>query len=184
MIKTSFGERHPDELARLKAAAGANVTVIDRTTAHEETLSLMAAADAYVSLHAARAWASPWPKRCSSAARSSRPGIRGTSTSWTRNSLLVDCELVTLDRDIPPYEAGMRWAEPDIAHAARLMRRCSTIRMRRAPSGCAAGPIWRRAQLRRDRAGGASACERSRRPGRHGVRRRRALAVRPRNSAA
>jgi len=39
------------------------------------------------------------------------------------NSLLVDCEFVTLDRDIPPYEAGMRWAEPDIAHAARLMRR-------------------------------------------------------------
>ena len=125
VIKTSFGERHPDELARLKAAAaGANVTVIDRTTAHEETLSLMAAADAYVSLHRSEGLGLTMAE----AMLLGRPVI---ATRYSGNldfmddgnSLLVDCELVTLDRDIPPYEAGMRWAEPDIAHAARLMRR-------------------------------------------------------------
>ena len=38
------------------------------------------------------------------------------------NSLLVDYQLATLGRDIPPYEAGARWAEPSVAHAAQQMR--------------------------------------------------------------
>ncbi len=35
----------------------------------------------------------------------------------------VAYELVTLDRDHGPYQAGQTWAEPDLEHAARLMRR-------------------------------------------------------------
>jgi uncharacterized small protein (DUF1192 family) len=38
------------------------------------------------------------------------------------NSLLVDCELVPLGHDIPPYGAELEWANPSEAHAAQLMR--------------------------------------------------------------
>jgi glycosyltransferase involved in cell wall biosynthesis len=39
------------------------------------------------------------------------------------NSLLVRYELKELDRDYEPYEKGSVWAEPDVDHAAELMRR-------------------------------------------------------------
>jgi glycosyltransferase involved in cell wall biosynthesis len=38
------------------------------------------------------------------------------------NSFLVPCDLITLDVDVPPYEAGSTWAEPNLNEAARLMR--------------------------------------------------------------
>jgi glycosyltransferase involved in cell wall biosynthesis len=39
------------------------------------------------------------------------------------NSCPVEFGLVTLDRDHGPYEAGQRWADPDVDHAAHCMRR-------------------------------------------------------------
>jgi glycosyltransferase involved in cell wall biosynthesis len=39
------------------------------------------------------------------------------------NSLLVPCEITTLKRAIPPYGAGLRWAQPSEEHAMRFMRR-------------------------------------------------------------
>ena len=38
------------------------------------------------------------------------------------NSLLVDCSLAPLGRDIPPYGAELEWANPSETHAAQLMR--------------------------------------------------------------
>ena len=39
-----------------------------------------------------------------------------------QNSWLVDHELVTIGADAPPYPPEGRWAEPDLDHAAALMR--------------------------------------------------------------
>jgi hypothetical protein len=39
------------------------------------------------------------------------------------NSYLVDYELVPIGADAAPYPPGGEWAEPDVEHAARLMRR-------------------------------------------------------------
>jgi glycosyltransferase involved in cell wall biosynthesis len=39
------------------------------------------------------------------------------------NSCPVAYAMVTLDRNYGPYEAGQQWAEPDVDHAAHLMRR-------------------------------------------------------------
>jgi len=39
------------------------------------------------------------------------------------NSLPVNYRLVTIVKDIGVYRAGQTWAEPDIGHAATLMRR-------------------------------------------------------------
>jgi hypothetical protein len=38
------------------------------------------------------------------------------------NSLLVRYELTRLEKDLPPYPRGAVWAEPDVDHAAELMR--------------------------------------------------------------
>ena len=53
----------------------------------------------------------------------------------TGNSLLVDCEMVELDRDHGAYEKGSCWAEPDIDHAAEWMRWIYTHREERAQIG-------------------------------------------------
>ncbi|WP_375408802.1 glycosyltransferase [uncultured Methylobacterium sp.] len=125
VIKTSFGEHQPEAYARLEAAAAdANVILINRTFSRHETLSLIAACDAYVSLHRSEGLGL-------SMAEAMLLGRPVVATRYSGNldfmdddnSLLVDCRIVTLDRDLEPYRAGQRWAEPSVTHAAAQMRR-------------------------------------------------------------
>lgn len=124
VIKTAFGDKHPVELARLREAAeGADITIIDRVTSRDETLSLMACADAYVSLHRSEGLGLTMAE----AMLLGRPVV-ATRFSGNLdfmddgNSLLVDYDLVAMEEDIPPYRTGQVWADPRIDHAARLMR--------------------------------------------------------------
>ena len=39
------------------------------------------------------------------------------------DALLVNCRLISIGRDDYPHGAGQVWADPDIAHAARLAAR-------------------------------------------------------------
>ena len=125
VIKTSFGNRNPENLKLLhEAADDANIDVIDAVYSRDQTLSLMAASDAYVSLHRSEGLGLTMAE----AMLLGRPVV---ATRYSGNvdfmddgnSLLVDSRIVTLDRDIAPYKAGQRWAEPSIVHAAALMRR-------------------------------------------------------------
>ena len=125
VIKTAFGDQHPVELERLRAAAeGADITIIDRVTSRDDTLSLMACADAYVSLHRSEGLGLTMAE----AMLLGRPVV-ATRFSGNldfmddENSLLVDCDLVAMEKDILPYRSGQIWAEPRIGHAAELMRR-------------------------------------------------------------
>jgi glycosyltransferase involved in cell wall biosynthesis len=52
-----------------------------------------------------------------------------------RNSCPVGYELVTLDRTHLDYHAGQQWAEPDVDHAAHLMRRLIDDEVSRAETG-------------------------------------------------
>ncbi|WP_449409318.1 glycosyltransferase family 4 protein [Methylobacterium komagatae] len=125
IIKTAFGDQHPAELDRLRAAAnGAAITIIDRVSSRDETLSLMACADAYVSLHRSEGLGLTM-------AEAMLLGCPVVATRFSgnldfmndENSLLVDCDPVTIEKDIAPYRAGQVWAEPHIHHAAQLMRK-------------------------------------------------------------
>ncbi|WP_093178335.1 glycosyltransferase family 4 protein [Variovorax sp. YR266] len=125
VLKTSFGDRHPAELQKLRdAAAGANITVIDQVFSPDEVLSLMNACDAYVSLHRSEGLGLTMAE----AMLMGKPVI-ATNFSGNvdfmddGNSLLVPYELVKLGKPIPPYDADLEWAEPSVEHAARLMRR-------------------------------------------------------------
>ncbi|MEO8715589.1 MAG: glycosyltransferase family 4 protein [Acetobacteraceae bacterium] len=124
VLKTSFGDRHPDLMRELRdAAEGSNVRVIDAVFTREATLALMDACDCYVSLHRSEGFGLTMAE----AMLLGKPVIATNYSGnvdfmHTTNSLLVDYELVSLDRDLPPYPVGSRWAEPSIEHAARLMR--------------------------------------------------------------
>lgn len=86
--------------------------------------SLIRAADVYVSLHRAEGFGLV-------PAEAMYLGTPVIATNWSASTefmsedtaCLVDAELVQLERDIPPYRKGSRWAQPDVEQAARYMRR-------------------------------------------------------------
>jgi len=125
VLKTSFGDRHPAQLQELhEAAAGANIKIIDQIYSLDEVLSLMDACDAYVSLHRSEGLGLTMAE----AMLMGKPVI-ATHYSGNvdfmdeSNSLPVSYEIVTLEKSIPPYDAGLRWADPSVDDAARQMRR-------------------------------------------------------------
>jgi FkbM family methyltransferase len=125
VLKTSFGDRHRTQIQELSdAAAGANITVIDKVYNPDEVLSLMDACDAYVSLHRSEGLGLTMAE----AMLMGKPVI-ATNFSGNvdfmdeSNSLLVPYKLVKLGKPIPPYDADLEWAEPSVEHAAQLMRR-------------------------------------------------------------
>jgi glycosyltransferase involved in cell wall biosynthesis len=111
-------------LAMKEAAAGANVSIIDTVISREELNALYRACDCYVSLHRSEGFG----LTIAEAMMASKPviatGFSGNMDFMTaRNSYLVRYSLTEIERDHPPYRMGWHWAEPDIDHAAELMRR-------------------------------------------------------------
>jgi glycosyltransferase involved in cell wall biosynthesis len=106
-----------------KASSGLNVRMIDKHLSERDYLSLLAASDCYVSLHRSEGLG----LTLAQAMFLGKPVIATAYSGnmdfmTTDNSLLVRCKLVELDRGYGPYEKGNEWAEPDIDHAAQLMR--------------------------------------------------------------
>ncbi len=125
VLKTSFGDRHPDQFKALsEAAAGARITLIDQVYSPDEVLSLMDACDAYVSLHRSEGLGLTMAEAMLMGKPVIATNFSGNVDFMNAdNSLLVDYELVKVGRPIPPYDADLDWAEPSIDHAASLMRR-------------------------------------------------------------
>ncbi len=125
VIKTTSFGRYDSQVAELvEAARGANITIIDRVTTPDETLSLMECCDAYVSLHRSEGLGLTMAEAM----------LLGKPVIATRysgnldfmddaNSLLVDYQLVPLGPGVPPYDPAALWAEPSVDHAAHLMRK-------------------------------------------------------------
>ena len=90
----------------------------------QDLRDLMAACDAYVSLHRSEGTG----LTITDAMALGKPVI---ATSWSgnmdfmnvSNSFPVRYELVELQKNVGPYRAGEIWADPSVEHAAELMRR-------------------------------------------------------------
>ena len=109
---------------RLRAeAADTRVLVIDRLFDREEVNSVLALSDCYVSLHRSEGFG----LTLAEAMALGKPVIAtGHSANLdfmsVSNSLLVRHRMVRLEQDYPPYPRGSAWADPDVDHAAELMR--------------------------------------------------------------
>ncbi|HEX8559481.1 MAG TPA: glycosyltransferase [Pyrinomonadaceae bacterium] len=110
--------------AEEEAAGRGDIFRLDGVMSRDEVVSLVAAADCFVSLHRSEGFG----MGPAEAMYLGKPAVltdwSGNTDYMTRdNSAAVGYKLVPLGRDYGPYEARQVWAEPDVAEAARWMRR-------------------------------------------------------------
>jgi glycosyltransferase involved in cell wall biosynthesis len=125
LIKTTNAEKFKAKSDALIAEAGGDprIVLLDKYCTKEELNNIIASCDAYVSLHRTEGFGLP----IAEAMLLHKPVI---ATGWSgnldftteENSLLVKHEFSVNTEDYGPYKVGMRWAEPDVDHAAKLMR--------------------------------------------------------------
>jgi glycosyltransferase involved in cell wall biosynthesis len=126
LIKAGQSENHPDDYAELaeRLRGVPNVYLTDRMLTRARVNGLLAACDGIVSLHRSEGFG----LILAEAMYLGKPVI---ATGWSGNmdfmnsgnSCPVGYDLVTLERSHDTYAAGQQWAEPDVAHAAQLLRR-------------------------------------------------------------
>ncbi len=125
LIKCINQDREPEYHARLQAAVAEHddIRVIDRYLPPVDNANLTALCDCYVSLHRAEGFGLVLADAMWHGKPVIATGYSGNLDFMTpSNSLLVDYELVPIGEGMDPYPAAGRWAQPDVAHSARLMR--------------------------------------------------------------
>jgi glycosyltransferase involved in cell wall biosynthesis len=105
------------------AARGCPAVILDSFLSKGEVNALISLADCYTSLHRSEGFGLPLAE-----AMYLKKPVIATAYSGNldfmnvNNSFLVKYRLSEIKEDIGPYKAGSVWAEPDIEHAAALMR--------------------------------------------------------------
>jgi glycosyltransferase involved in cell wall biosynthesis len=125
VLKCINHERDPSSHARLLAATAGRpaVQVIDRTVAPGEKDAMIAACDCYVSLHRSEGFGFTMAEAMWLGRPVIATGYSGNLDYMTHeNSYLVDFQLVPIGDGVEPYPPDGVWAEPDVGHAAALMR--------------------------------------------------------------
>ncbi|HEY0553603.1 MAG TPA: glycosyltransferase [Thermoanaerobaculia bacterium] len=124
LIKVNHAEadlHYVDQLRR--RAAGLPVTLVTGTLAREAMDGLTAACDAYVSLHRSEGLGLPLIEAMYLGEPVIATGYGGvTDFLDDETGLVVRHRLIALESPQGPYPAGAVWAEPDVEHAAELMR--------------------------------------------------------------
>jgi hypothetical protein len=125
VIKTMGGDRHPAEHARVLAAAAADdrVRVIDARMAPERKDALLAALDCFVSLHRSEGFGLVIAEAMllgTPVLATDQGGARELMSAL--NAFPVDHRPVAVGPGREPYPAQAEWAEPELDHAAALMR--------------------------------------------------------------
>jgi glycosyltransferase involved in cell wall biosynthesis len=122
VLKLTHGSRRIRQ-AFQDEAQDHRIIVLDRVLERTELNSLIQLSDCYVSLHRSEGFG----VTIAEAMSLGKPAI---ATAYSANidfmspsnSFLVRYDLVRLERDYPPYTRGNVWADPDLDHAAELMR--------------------------------------------------------------
>ena len=104
-------------------AKDADVRLIPSLFYRRELDDLMSRADCYVSLHRAEGFGLTMAEAMSLGKPVIATAYSGNLDYMNPgNSFLVRYELTTIEEDHGPYQKGAVWAEPDVEHAAELMR--------------------------------------------------------------
>ena len=125
IVKALGGQHNPEAHERLRAAAAAHshVHVLEARLSASERNGLMNAADCYVSLHRAEGFGYTLAEAMWLGKPVVATGYSGNLDFMTSaNSYLVRHRLVPIGAGNDPYPADGVWAEPDVEHAAALMR--------------------------------------------------------------
>jgi glycosyltransferase involved in cell wall biosynthesis len=106
-----------------KASSGMNITLMDKHLHRDEMNTLMKLSDCYVSLHRAEGFGFTLAEAMILKKPVIATGYSGNTEFMSgENSLLVKYRLVEIENNDGPYKKGNIWAEPDLNHAAELMR--------------------------------------------------------------
>ena len=114
----------PDDLKQLHDAIGdANVRIIDGVLSRDEIDGLLQVSNCYVSLHRSEGFGLTIAEAMSIGKPVIATDYSGNVDFMTPgNSFPVKYGLTQIDSDYGPYKAGYTWAEPDLNHAADMMR--------------------------------------------------------------
>lgn len=125
-IKSTNGERYPAQMEALRRMAGGDsrIEVRDGFLSRPEMFAMENAVDCYVSLHRAEGFGLGMAECMYLGKPVIATGYSG-NLDFMRddNSLLVDYVMAPLHAGDYPHWQGQRWAEPDIGHAACLLRK-------------------------------------------------------------
>lgn len=128
-------------------AAGLNVVMLDGYLDRPDVCALINAADCYLSPHRSEGFGLTILEAMRLGKATIATAYSGNTDFMTpENSYLLDYALVPLARNHGPYPAGAVWAEPDIDHAARLIREVVAH-----PADAAARGAQARIDVERDR---------------------------------
>ena len=125
IVKSLNGDHDPESHRRLRAAVAAHpdAHLIEQRLSPADRDGLMNAADCYVSLHRAEGFGYTLAEAMWLGKPVIATGYSGNVDYMSRdNSYLVDHRLVEIGPGHEPYPADGVWAQPDVDHAARLMR--------------------------------------------------------------
>jgi glycosyltransferase involved in cell wall biosynthesis/SAM-dependent methyltransferase len=141
VLKSINAEQHPDEHDRLRLAAQGHphVHLLDFYVSVEDKNGMIAAADCYASLHRSEGFGITM-------AEAMLLGKPVVATAYSgnldfmrpENAYLVDHELTAIGPGHDPYPPEAHWAEPDLDHAARLLREVFEDREEAARRGATA----------------------------------------------
>jgi hypothetical protein len=126
VIKTINGDQRLNELEKVQAAAAGrhDVVIVDDYYSAEEKNSLLGLCDCYVSLHRSEGFGLTMAEAMALEKPVIATGYSGNLDFMTpENSFLVDYSRVAVPAGCDPYPQGSPWADPDLDHAAELMRR-------------------------------------------------------------
>jgi glycosyltransferase involved in cell wall biosynthesis/SAM-dependent methyltransferase len=125
VLKSINSEHYQGEHGRLIEAAKGHrdIHVIDRYVTAAEKNAMFAGCDCYVSLHRSEGFGNTLAEAMYLGKPVIATGYSGNMEFMTpQNSYPVDYTLRPIGDDAGPYPATGEWAEPDVGHAARLMR--------------------------------------------------------------
>jgi hypothetical protein len=126
VLKSINGAANVPALERLRRAAAhrsSDILIRDGYVSADEKDALLAACDCYVSLHRAEGLGLTLAEAMALGKPTIATGYSGNRHFMTdENSFLVQYEVIAASGDCGPYPLGARWADPDLSHAAQLMR--------------------------------------------------------------
>ena len=124
VIKVSRGSKLPVEFAELQARCkDAGVRLMNEVLPREDLLALLNSCDCYVSLHRSEGLGLGMAETMLMGKPVIATGYSGNLDFMNPdNSYLVRYKRRASEVDHPPYPKGAIWAEPDLDHAAELMR--------------------------------------------------------------